>query len=127
MEKVVITAEGDSLDSPLDSHFGRCKYLLICNPESKQVDKAIANGNAEVQGGAGVSTAQMVADLDIKNIVTGNIGPKAFEALNASGIKIFVAQSGSVGNALNAFVDNKLEEVTDASAQMHSGLGAKKE
>lgn len=127
MSKVVITAEGDSLDSPLDSHFGRCRFLLVCDSEGMKLENAIKNENAEVQGGAGVSTSQMVADLGINVIITGNIGPKAFSALTASGISIYVAGTGKVKDALEAFASGELKKVDDASAPMHSGLGAKKQ
>jgi predicted Fe-Mo cluster-binding NifX family protein len=125
MNKVVVTSTGETVESPLDSHFGRCRYLLVCDPASGQIEKTIANANAAVPGGAGVSTAQMVADLGIKTIITGNIGPKAYEALVASEIDIYIAAAGSVKEALEAFAAGKLKKVDDSSAPMHSGLGAK--
>lgn len=127
MAKVIVTAEGETPEAKVDAHFGRCKYLLVCDPETNQVEKSIANDNATAQGGAGVSTAQMVADLGAKQIITGNIGPKAYQALSTSGIEIFVADSGTVTQALADLKDGKLEKVSDASAPMHTGLGAKKE
>jgi len=126
MEKVIITAQGDSLDSELDPHFGRCKFILVCNPETKELEKAITNVNATAQGGAGVSTAQTVADMGISKIITGNIGPKAYEALTASGVEIYVAEPGKVSDALEKFGNGELKKVDDASAPMHTGLGMKK-
>ena len=91
------------------------------------MEKAIANANATAQGGAGVSTAQMVADMGITKIITGNIGPKAYEALTASGIEIYVAESGKAKDALEKFGNGELKKVDDASAPMHAGLGMKKD
>lgn len=126
MEKVVVTALGQDLQAKLDSHFGRCQYLLVCDAENKKVEKAIANANAQAQGGAGVTTAQMVADMGIKTVITGNIGPKAFDALNLSGIKVLIAKPGTAADALEGFSAGKLEEVTKSSAPMHTGLGVMK-
>lgn len=127
MEKVLVTSTGEAPDSEIDSHFGRCKFLLVCDPESGEVEKAIANKNAEAQGAAGVSTAQMVTDLGIKKVITGNVGPKAFDALNSAGIEIYIAETGSVGDSLEAFKNGKLKKIDESSASMHSGLGMRKE
>lgn len=125
MKKVIVTALGETLDAQLDDHFGRCKYLLVCDVENRKIEKAIVNANAQAQGGAGVTTAQIVADLGVEAVITGSVGPKAFDALNASGIKVVIAKLGTVKDVLSDFAEGKLEEMKESSAPMHSGLGLK--
>jgi len=44
--------------------------------------------------GAGIATAQMVAQKEVEAVITGNIGPNVYQTLSAAGVKIIVGASG---------------------------------
>jgi len=70
------------------------------------------NKGAEALRGAGVQAAQTVIDKKAEVVITGNIGPNAFNILKASGIRIFqVAPGTKVKQALDSFRKGELLEI----------------
>lgn len=88
MEKIAITSEGPTLDDPLDPRFGRAAGFIVIDPRTLDfhyVDNGA--GQARVQG-AGIQAAEAVAREGANALLTGYVGPKAFQALQAAGIKV---------------------------------------
>jgi len=100
--KICVTAESDKLDSTVDPRFGRCRYFIIVDINSLDFE-AIENQNAEAVGGAGIQSAQLVASKGICAVVTGNMGPNAFQVLSKAGIEVYTGASGSVRNAIEDY------------------------
>ncbi|MCK4525010.1 MAG: NifB/NifX family molybdenum-iron cluster-binding protein [Candidatus Andersenbacteria bacterium] len=110
--KIAISSKEKDLNGEVDSVFGRCPYFLIVEIEDKKIQgfEAIENTSAEQAGGAGISTAQAVAEKDVDAIITGNIGPRALDVLGQFNIKIYNG-SGSIDDVLRKFIDGKLETI----------------
>ncbi len=53
--------------------------------------------------GAGIQAAQAVIDNKATAVITGHCGPKAFRALKAAGIEVFLAPDGTVDEAVTRF------------------------
>ena len=104
--KVAISSAGKNLESETDPRFGRCKYFLVVDTETEEFE-VLPNENADRMGGAGIKTAQLVAGLELGSVITGNIGPNAFEVLNAAGVQIsrpFVRGSVARGRVFRASI-----------------------
>lgn len=118
--KICLTSTGENLDFPMSPRFGRCPYFLVVDVETQKVE-AVENKSAGAVRGAGVAAAQTISDLGCKIVITGNVGPNAFYALNTAGIKIFTGAFGkSCEDALKNYNDGKLSEV---SAPTGRGFG----
>ena len=88
MEKIAISCEGPSLEDQVDPRFGRAAGFLVVNPETMTTDY-VDNGASQVMAqGAGIQAAETVAATGAKVLLTGYVGPKAFMALQAAGIKV---------------------------------------
>ena len=96
--KVAIAASGTTLDGPTDPRFGRCACFVIVETDS-MVFEAVDNIAAAQGSGAGIAAVQLVADKGADAVIAANVGPNAFTALSAGGLKVygFAGRHGSRG------------------------------
>ena len=120
--KICVTSEGGNLDSKVDPRFGRCQYFIVVDTDSLEFE-AVGNPNTESMGGAGIQSAQLVSSKQVKAVVTGNVGPNAFQTLNAGGIDIYTGVSGSVKEAIGAYKSGKLKKTESPSVGSKFGIG----
>ena len=123
--KICITSEGGSLDSKVDPRFGRCQYFIIADTDTLEFE-AIVNPNIESMGGAGIQSAQLVSSKQVKAVVTGNVGPNAFQTLETAGIEIFTGASGTVKEAIEKYKKGEFKAVSGPSVGSHAGMPGKK-
>jgi predicted Fe-Mo cluster-binding NifX family protein len=109
--KIAISSNGKDLDSEVDKVFGRCAYFLIVEIKDKKIKsfEVVENTSANQMGGAGISAAQTVAEKDIGAVISGNIGPKAADALKQFNIKMYNSK-GKVKEVVQKFIEKKLNE-----------------
>ena len=88
MKTIAVTAESPDLDARLDPRFGRAAGFLVVDPDTMTFDY-VDNGSAQVMSqGAGIQAAEILAGTGARVLLTGFVGPKAFQALSAAGIAI---------------------------------------
>ncbi|MFC1956810.1 NifB/NifX family molybdenum-iron cluster-binding protein [Chloroflexota bacterium] len=119
--KIAVTAEGPTLDSKVDSRFGRCQYFIVADPETLEFE-AIENSSA-MGGGAGISASQIIAGKQVDVVLTGNCGPNAYRALSAAGIKVVTEVSGDVREAIQGYKLGKLKVSAQPNVAAHFGIG----
>ncbi|MEI3479310.1 MAG: NifB/NifX family molybdenum-iron cluster-binding protein [Bilophila sp.] len=87
--KIAVSSEGPGLDDIVDPRFGRAGGFVIIDPETMETSDYLDNGASQVMAqGAGIETAERVAGAGVDAVLSGYVGPKAFEALKAAGIKV---------------------------------------
>jgi predicted Fe-Mo cluster-binding NifX family protein len=117
--KVAFTTTGETLDSPLDSRFGRAPKFLIVDSESGAFEVIDNLQNMNAPQGAGVQSAETIARSGASSIVTGHCGPRAFRVLSAAGIKIYNTDAPTVAEALDRFRSGKLAPAESADVESH--------
>jgi len=123
--KIFVSAVSDSLDAEVDPRFGRCPYFAIVDTETMAFE-SIPNTASSSMGGAGIQAAQLVADRGAKVLITGNIGPNAFQALSAANIKVITGAFGSVREAIEEYKSGELKETGAPSVRGHFGRGRRR-
>lgn len=119
--KVAISSSGTDQSAQVDPRFGRCQYFLIIDTESGKTE-AVPNAAQSAGGGAGIQAAQTVADQNVETVLTGNVGPNAHRALQAADIMVLTGVSGTVADALQAFVDGKYTAAGGPTVAPHFGM-----
>lgn len=84
--------------------------------------EAISNKSAMSSGGAGIQAAQTIANASVQAVVTGNIGPNAFQTLSAAGIKVYTGANGLVRDAVQKYKNGELSETKSPNVGSHSGM-----
>jgi len=124
MSKVCVTSEGNNLDSKVDPRFGRCQYFIIVDTDTLEFE-VIPNSNIEAAGGAGIQSAQVVAEKQVKAVLTGNVGPNAFQALQAAGINIITGVSGTIKEALEKYKKGEFTPTQKSTVGSKFGMPGK--
>ena len=120
--KVAVSSTGPSLDSQVDPRFGRCAYFIIVDSETMDFE-AVENPNVMAMGGAGIQSAQLVANKGTEVVLTGNCGPNAFQTFSAAGVKIVVGVVGTVKDAVERFKRGELQPTVQPNVASHFGMG----
>lgn len=88
MSKIAITSEGPGLDSMIDPRFGRAAGFVVVDLETMATQYVDNGASQALSQGAGIQAASAVASAGADVLLTGFVGPKAFTALSAAGIKV---------------------------------------
>ena len=120
--RIAVSASGSTLDSNVDPRFGRCPYFVIADTDSGE-SEAVENASAASSQGAGISTAQMMAEKQVGAVLTGNCGPNAYQTLNAAGIDVITGVSGTAREAIESFKSGRYRTSTAPNVGAHHGLG----
>ncbi|NWF75629.1 MAG: NifB/NifX family molybdenum-iron cluster-binding protein [Nitrospirae bacterium] len=123
--KICISSQGNSLDSEVDPRFGRCQYFIIVDTETMEFE-AIKNPNIDAMGGAGIQSGQFVVGKKVKAVLTGNVGPNAFQTLNAAGLDVITGVSGSIKEAIEKYNKGDYKTAKGPTSASHSGMPASK-
>jgi predicted Fe-Mo cluster-binding NifX family protein len=120
--KVAISATRPSLDADTDPRFGRCPYFVVVETDDMSFD-AVENASSSLGGGAGIQSAQLMAQRGAKAVLTGNCGPNAHQTLSAAGIEVIVGCSGRVSEVVERFMSGQLRASPAPNVASHSGMG----
>lgn len=119
--KIALTTGGNNLEAVLDPRFGRCENFLIYDLENKDFE-CIDNKGKNASGGAGISAAQQMIDKNVNAIITGNMGPNAFEIINKSGVKVYKGEIKKCDELIQDYNSGNMQEITEAGPA-HMGMG----
>lgn len=117
--RLAITAAGPELSSPIDARFGRARYLLIVDAPERVIQAIDNQGGMTAAQGAGIQAAQSVIDNAAAVLITGHCGPKAFRALKAAGIDVYLASGGTVADGVRQFEAGELTRAPSADVDGH--------
>jgi predicted Fe-Mo cluster-binding NifX family protein len=118
--KICVTTSGKALDSLVDPRFGRAAYFAIVDSESMAFE-TVPNAAVSAMGGAGIQAAQTLAKKGVDVLITGNVGPNAFQALTSAGIKVIVGASGTVQEVIEKYRRGELKETNSPTVEGHFG------
>lgn len=88
MEKIAVSCDGPNLDGPVESRFGRAAGFMIVETETLEFEYLDNGASQAMARGAGIQAAENVARSGAKAVLTGYVGPKAFQTLQAAGVRI---------------------------------------
>jgi predicted Fe-Mo cluster-binding NifX family protein len=117
--KIAFTTSGNDLTAPLEARFGRASRFLIYNLEDDTFEVIDNEEGMNASQGSGIQAAQTLAKLEVKALVTGHCGPKAFRVLQAAGIKVYNTPVCTIAEALTQFRAGELAELRAADVDSH--------
>ena len=119
--KICVSSQGTALDAQVDPRFGRCQYFLVVDTDTMEYE-AIENPNMDSTGGAGIQSGQLMAEKHVKAVITGNVGPNAFQTLQAGGIEVITGASGSVREVVEKYKRGEFKLTQAPTTGSKSGM-----
>jgi len=117
--KVAVSSKGTDLSSQVDPRFGRAAYIMIVDTDSMEFEAVDNSANVNSFKGAGIQAATVVHDKGAEVLMTGHCGPKAFETLQAAGVKVVNDVSGTIADAVEQLKTDKVAFTDAANADSH--------
>ena len=118
--KICITAQGKDAEAQVDPRFGRCQYFAIVDTDTGDAD-FVENPNKDGMGGVGIQSGQMMAEKEVKAVLTGNVGPNAFQTLEAAGIEVITGVSGNIKDVIEKYKSGEFSSTQGPSVDSHFG------
>jgi predicted Fe-Mo cluster-binding NifX family protein len=103
----------------MDPRFGRASYIVIVDSETMDYEVLDNAENYNAFKGAGIQAAAMVSDKKAEVLLTGYCGPNAFKTLEAAKIKVGGDVSGTVREAVDAYINGNVKLVSEANTDGH--------
>lgn len=124
--KIAVSSTGKGLNARVDFRFGRAPFFVIVEIENKKIKthKTILNPNALKGQGAGIATAQLIANEGVDVVITsGGLGPNAFRVLRQLKILVYKYKGvQDVKSVIQKYLDGKLEKIAKAGPA-YKGFG----
>lgn len=109
--RIAICADTKDPKSNVANRFARCEFYGVYNHNTLEFLFEENKAKNEMSG-AGAKAAKQIYDLGVTAILVPEIGPKAFEALEAFDIEVFrYSQIYSVRDAIYDYYEKKLQKV----------------
>ena len=117
VKKIAICANDTNPESDVASRFARCNYYAVYDHNT--LEFTFHNNDAKNEmSGAGGKAAKLISGLEVDVVLVPEVGPKAFDAIEAFEIEAYRYTSKySVRDAVYDFYDNKLARVTGHTTQ----------
>ncbi|MEA3345199.1 MAG: NifB/NifX family molybdenum-iron cluster-binding protein [Chloroflexota bacterium] len=120
--QVAISSDGNDLNAPVNPVFGRCPNYIFVDSDTMGFE-ATANPALSAPGGAGIQAAQMITNRGVQAVITGSMGPNAFNVLSSAGVQVYVTRGGTVRQAVEALKAGQLQLLSSSSAGVGRGMG----
>ena len=117
--KIIVTSQGETLESTVDPRFGRAKYFMVVDTNTDEYQAVANTQNLNAIQGAGIQAGQAALDLGAMAVITGHVGPKAFATLMAAKIEIYSNATGTVKDAVAAYKAGTLTQANRPDVQGH--------
>ena len=121
MERIVITSDGDTLDSEVSQHFGRCPYFIVLEIAEGRTKAWKAVKNPYFENHVPFAVPDFILKLKPDVLITGGIGPRALQAMEGK-TKVIHGFSGTCREAIERYVRNEVE--SEKNPCEHSNEGA---
>lgn len=109
------------MQSLVDLRFGRARFFIMFETETGQ-QAAIDNAEGiNAMQGAGTQAVERLAGLGVQTVLTGHLGPKAQNALQAARIQAFSVAGGTAEQAVQDFLAGRLQPLLQADVKGYWG------
>ena len=117
--KIAITSIDGTLEGMVDERFGRARKLIVYDVSTGAFEVAENSKQMNLAQGAGIQAAQNVVNLGVGAVISGHLGPKAFQVFRSAGVEAYSAVNMTVADALKQYREGSLNKLAGADVEGH--------
>ncbi len=118
MKKRLVIPTEDEEGNYLAAHFGRAPYFAAIDVIDDTVKKTVHPNRGEHAGGRG-HAHDNVMSLDPDVIIVSGMGPRGIRSFQDRNVAVLRATTREISSILDAYKENKLDELTEGCADAH--------
>jgi predicted Fe-Mo cluster-binding NifX family protein len=106
-KKICFPSTGESLDSKIDSRFGRCAFFVVVEVEDGKIlnIESEKNNGINQNNGVGISAVEQISKMGANVLITEDLGPRAQNLIEQLNIEV-LEDSGIIKEALERYLKN---------------------
>lgn len=107
--KIAVSVTAPEQNASFEPRFGRAAAFVLVDTHSGE-RQALANPAAQFGSGAGIRAAEFLVRQGIDVAISGSFGPKAYDVLRTSGVRLYRAESGKPDALVAGLLNGDLAE-----------------
>jgi predicted Fe-Mo cluster-binding NifX family protein len=119
MKNIAVSANGENLEAQVGPLFGRARFFILVDPDTLEWEPLDNLRSLGTSQGVGLVTAKSLERKNIRTVLTGSCGPKAFEELQAAGIEVVLNAQGTIRQALASFMNGALVKASKSNVAVN--------
>jgi predicted Fe-Mo cluster-binding NifX family protein len=124
MTRIAVSAGGkNGLDSAVSPHFGRCPYFVLVDLEEGEVKATRVVPNPFYSQHQPGQVPGFIHSQQVDVMLTGGMGGRAITFFQQYGIQTATGAAGTVRQALEQYVEQRLEEAEPCHESVEHGHG----
>jgi predicted Fe-Mo cluster-binding NifX family protein len=127
-EKIIAIAAEDSrgLDGEVSAHFGRCPYYVLVKANGdSQTEFQVVVANPHFDSHQPGMMPRFIRGLGANVIIAGGMGPRAIDMFHGFGIDVATGASGTIEEALGAYLRGEYRGVVHCAGGHKDGCGGR--
>jgi predicted Fe-Mo cluster-binding NifX family protein len=120
--KIAVTAENNNgLESLVAQHFGHAPFFILVDVKNGELSPVQAVANPFAKAHQPGQIPEFIKYLEANVILSGGMGGQAIKFFKQAGIKAATGASGTVRQALDQYLADKLEEAAPCEESVSHG------
>jgi len=117
--KIAVPASNVLPSGLVEARFARAPVFLLFDTESETWDTVENTQVLNAVQGAGIQAAEILVRSGVNAVLTTHCGPKAFRALQAAGVAVYIGVTGSVVDAVHMLSAGTIKPASGPDVEGH--------
>ncbi|HEU24100.1 MAG: dinitrogenase iron-molybdenum cofactor biosynthesis protein [Mesoaciditoga sp.] len=99
----------EGMDAEISGHFGHAPFFAFAEVENGRIESVEFKANPFAENHAQGSVPSFLVKNKVNVLIAGSLGQRAYEILTDNGIKVYPYASGTLKDAIDAYISGKLD------------------
>lgn len=117
--KIAVPATGAEPTASVEARFARAPAFLVFDTDAGTWETLENTQVLNAVQGAGIQAAETLVRHGVNAVLTTHCGPKAFRALQAAGVAVYIGITGSVADAVHMLNTGAIQPATGPDVEGH--------